>query len=248
MTQVFHRKDFRRFFTAFAIAFVVLTVTGPFGTYADLPLLPRMLYWLGALAGCGLFFQVTCKLAIHSSLPLPRAGRMVVGTLLGAPGATAVIYGLEQVFREGMALADAPELFGYTVVIGLIIGTVNFLPPFVRIENLDKGTEFDPAEVPFLERLPAEIGHDLIALSMQDHYVNVTTTQGQALIHMRFGDAVAELTAYPGRQIHRSHWIGLAHLSGIKKSGRQHTAELRNGVSLPVSARFLAPLQNIAKA
>ena len=49
--------------------------------------------------------------------------------------------------------------------------------------------------------------HDIIALQAQDHYVLAYLPRGKRLILYRFRDAVAELAAIDGAQIHRSWWI-----------------------------------------
>ena len=45
------------------------------------------------------------------------------------------------------------------------------------------------------------------SLSMQDHFVRVTTDRGSAMVLIRFSDAVRELAGHSGAQVHRSHWV-----------------------------------------
>src|SRR5690606_17132350 len=66
-----------------------------------------------------------------------------------------------------------------------------------------------PPRPAVLNRLPHHLRGRLIYMSMQDHYVDVHTDRGNALVLMRLGDAIAETGATPGLQIHRSHWVAL---------------------------------------
>jgi cbb3-type cytochrome oxidase subunit 3 len=90
----------------------------------------------------------------------------------------------------------------------------------------------------FLNRLPADIGSDLICLNMEDHYVRAYTTKGDALILMRFSDAVTELEGYSGQQTHRSWWVAYGAISQTSKDKRRHIAHLSNEMDVPVSQTY----------
>ena len=68
-----------------------------------------------------------------------------------------------------------------------------------------------PAETPapsgrFFDRLPDDLGRDIIYLTASAHYVDVITAAGSTSILLRFSDAVAELGDI-GIRVHRSHWV-----------------------------------------
>ena len=81
--------------------------------------------------------------------------------------------------------------------------------PLRQVEaNVGPSTGREPES--FLRHLPDGVGRDIISLKAAEHYVEVTTTSGTALILMRFRDAVAELGNL-GIRVHRSHWVAHRH-------------------------------------
>ena len=72
----------------------------------------------------------------------------------------------------------------------------------------------------FFDRLPDEIGRDIIYLSAAAHYVDVITCAGSASILLRFSDAVSELGDL-GIRVHRSHWVAYRHVKqAVRRDGR----------------------------
>lgn len=91
----------------------------------------------------------------------------------------------------------------------------------------------------FLARLPSQLGHDVIALQAQDHYLRVTTSEGSALILCRFSDAVAEMDAAAGIQVHRSYWVARSAIKRLQARDGRHQLLLGNGERVPVSRTYL---------
>ncbi len=120
-------------------------------------------------------------------------------------------------------------------MIGTFISYANFMPPFANLKREKRNFELDPERVPFLKRIPEEIGYRLVSLSMQDHYVEVDTARGRELVHIRFADALRELQHYPGSQTHRSHWISKTGVGRLWQEGRATFVETTDGRKLPVS-------------
>ncbi|MEM6456918.1 MAG: LytTR family DNA-binding domain-containing protein [Acidobacteriota bacterium] len=89
----------------------------------------------------------------------------------------------------------------------------------------------------FLDRLPANLGRDWVALSSELHYVRVHTTRGQALVLHSLRDALAALADVPGLQIHRGHWVADDHVVRLQRSGRGLVCVLDTGLTCPVSRR-----------
>lgn len=90
---------------------------------------------------------------------------------------------------------------------------------------------------PLFERLPAELGQDVVCIRADNHHVEVTTALGQARVLMRLGDAEADLAAYPGLRVHRSWWVNLAHVTALgETAGRDGgSLTLSTGAAVPVS-------------
>lgn len=110
------------------------------------------------------------------------------------------------------------------------------------LRKLLKSPHHKKAELPpghlFLKRLPNSIGHDLVCLEMEDHYVRVYTKEGEHLLLMRLQDAINELGDYDGFQTHRSWWVRAAAIVNAGKEGRKSFLILNNDVKVPVSQSF----------
>lgn len=90
---------------------------------------------------------------------------------------------------------------------------------------------------PLLSRLPFELGTDVIALEGKQHYVEVHTRKGSALILYRLSDAMRELSDH-GQQIHRSYWIAYSAVDCIQKDKGTYRVVLSPALSFPVSRAF----------
>ena len=121
----------------------------------------------------------------------------------------------------------------------ILIGTISL------INSIRKGESHSAAdlEYPFLDRLPYELGRELICLSMEDHYVRVHTQKGNTLILMRMSDAVKELQDYPGERVHRSWWVAKDSVQQVSKDQRKISLILKNGQIAPVSNRRVKELK-----
>lgn len=91
----------------------------------------------------------------------------------------------------------------------------------------------------FLERLPRDLGGELIALQAQDHYLRVTTRAGSALVLYRFSDALRDMEGTAGIRVHRSHWVARSAVQRLVARGGRHSLLLTNGERIPVSRTYL---------
>jgi hypothetical protein len=81
-------------------------------------------------------------------------------------------------------------------------------------------------------------GARIEALEAEDHYVRVYTTQGEALLRMRFGDAVAMVAHLDGIRPHRSWWVARDAAASLSRDGSRATLTLLNGLRIPISRRY----------
>ncbi len=107
--------------------------------------------------------------------------------------------------------------------------------PPVGDETLSVSRGHAPA---FFDRLPPEIGKDIVALEAQEHYTQVYTGEGTALILYRFGDAVKEMAPGQGLQVHRSFWVNTDAIYSVDRSGRSYELTLKNDLKVPVSRSY----------
>lgn len=242
----------------FACAIITFAFTGPFGTYDDLSFFKRLLYWTVAILGCGIFFWTIMYQTIYRPLlaRFPKLFRLVIGAGIAAVPASAVVYFLQVSLRHIPVPAERlPWLWFVVLFVGIGIGIIYFISPFGRFlqpEHNDPNLPVDmpadlkvnsvpPAFSRFLDRLPEKLGRDLVSLSMHDHYIEAVTSQGKAMLHLKFSDALEELQDYPGTRIHRSHWIAKHAVVGVEKRGRSIVAIMQDDRELPVSDTYKEP-------
>ena len=100
-----------------------------------------------------------------------------------------------------------------------------------------------------MQKLPPHVGKAIISLKAQEHYTEVTTRQGSALVYMRFSDAVALLgTAVAGAQIHRSHWVARDAVERVEREDGKLVIHLANGETLPVGRTYQHQARSLASA
>mgnify|MGYP005855786519 CR=1 FL=1 len=96
---------------------------------------------------------------------------------------------------------------------------------------------------PLVDQLPADLGSDIIALEMEDHYVRVHTALGSALVLMRLRDAMA-LVEGEGMQVHRSWWVARHAVEDVLRDGRNIRLKLARGIEAPVARANVAALRD----
>ena len=125
---------------------------------------------------------------------------------------------------------NAPWILGYRIKqVDLSVGSEQ------QAMEAKPAEEGIPTDAPLFKMLPSHIGTDVVFLKAELHYIEVNTTQGQALILYNLKDAMHELMHLPGLQTHRSYWVNLHHHKTFKKQGRQGVLIMNGGHEIPVS-------------
>lgn len=237
---------------------VILGLIGPLGSFND-PLPYRLVVWIAfAWLGYALYAPIdSVAVGLAPKLQLPVWGLRIAGVLISSIPMALVVYILprDQEYWRWPGLEFAFTHYLYVVMIGGLITLVNVLiqsPKMVGptsrafAAQADVDTPTNPSETPsarFLDRLPAELGSELIALEMEDHYVRAHTALGSELVLLRMRDAVAELDGIEGAQVHRSWWVARGAVSDVKREGRNIRLLLDNGIEAPVSRANVTPLK-----
>lgn len=230
-----------------------LGLLGPFGTFA-MPLAVRLLYWIGfILIGYAIFRPVQAvALWFAEETLVPTWAALLASAALASLPLTAVVgFAISGMRYDAQRMIDIfPPLYGQVFGIGLAIFVLMWLLFGQRHPAQTSGTVEPPRpvpldiasvqlperpEAPFFNRLPARLGHNLVCLEMQDHYVCAHTLSGSEMILMRLRDAVAELDGIEGMQVHRSWWVARDQVRAIRREGRAIKLELANGLLAPVS-------------
>ncbi len=225
---------------------MVLAVIGPFGTYVRMDLGARLIFF--GVVGVVNWLQVILLAAWLGTIePIDRwpvwARMTLVGLLAAVPNTIEVIL-VHGWVGQPIPWAAAPFLYPenafLTIAISIPVGL--FIEERLRARADAERTRV--AELPqaeatdFFRRIPPALGRDLLALQMEDHYLRIHTAVGSDLILMRLRDAIAELGAERGRQVHRSWWVANGAMKSAGRDGPRTTLTLRNGLSVPVSKTY----------
>lgn len=98
-----------------------------------------------------------------------------------------------------------------------------------------------------MTRVDVEARGELLALSIEDHYLNVYTSNGHAKINYSLAEAVTELenAQVDGLRIHRSHWVAKQALGRVVSDGHGYVAHVSNGLELPVGPTYVGLLKSV---
>lgn len=257
-----------RFWAAILTISLVLAVTGPFGTYGELALLPRLAYWFAIalttfLAG---FSAVGLLLRLLPAGIGPHPFRIALAGVTAGLPVTAIVVALNRSIFDDPAAATGGVAILF-VNCSLIAAAVTYL---FGLADTRPGGEADApqqretpaAEMPgdgeatsrpdrrprLLDRLPPGLRGRLAYLSMQDHYVDVHTDKGNTLVLMRLADAIGETAGVAGIRIHRSHWVAFEAVTGSRREKGKLFLQMTDGALLPVSRSFVAAVREAGLA
>jgi hypothetical protein len=86
------------------------------------------------------------------------------------------------------------------------------------------------------ERLPSEVGTDVIAVASELQYLRVWTPRGCALILGALADVESE-SAARGLRVHRSWWVASRHVISVRRTATGAVCVMSDGNHVPVSRR-----------
>jgi hypothetical protein len=92
-----------------------------------------------------------------------------------------------------------------------------------------------PARPAFLAGSRIPVGAAICAIKAEEHYIQIWSDNHTDMVRYRFRDALQDLAAMDGAQIHRSWWINWDCVNGGRPRGRSMILTLRNGLVVPVS-------------
>jgi DNA-binding LytR/AlgR family response regulator len=234
MRELMAKYSTERKLLIFVSLVALFTILGPFGTYGELNLWERFVLWTAVITVIGALMHFCIVLAIES----PRLSiahhpvRIAFGSAVAAlPGAATVVFLTGFVFSTGVSAEAVPLIWGQVFVVGTIAGIIEY-----PAQSSEQQT---PVTTAFHARLPKDGSHDIISLTMRDHYVEVATTIGRRLVLIRFSDALKELSGLDGLRLHRSHWVARQHIVSTSLSNKNAKVTLSDGRILPVSKTYL---------
>jgi len=208
-----------------------LGLIGPFGSYLnDGGPATRIVYWIGtSLLSC-IAFDLLLRTIAPRARALPRWFTILMAVMLAnLPLSVAT---------RAAALLIWPQLAG--------IGWLQWYGQALLVSALYVATHLalsasrrpSPAQ-----SIPLRLGHDVLCLQMEDHYVRVHGRDGSRLVHASLGRAAAELTGVEGMQVHRSWWVARDAVERVLEDNRTIRLRLRNGLEAPVGRTRIAALR-----
>jgi DNA-binding LytR/AlgR family response regulator len=237
--QIFTRSW--RFWATFALVVMLFAVSGPYGTSERMTFGVRLGYWLivhtttWAIAiVCAMVAEVLLRGRIGKTLV-----RMMIGSLVAALPIGFALGVIDFAFTGQWTEMDSGlhrALFALPLcALFCLLSYVAMQRQIAEVAIPAVSQPVTSSEPEILTRLKPHNRGALVRLSAEDHYTDVVTTRGHELILLRFADALKELGGTPGLQVHRSHWIAVAHVDELKRDNGKLFVVMKDGTEIPVS-------------
>lgn len=218
---------------------------------SGLPILAAFGLWASHILFAAGLFLALCWAFQNAPLrsPLPTVLSVILLPFLFAPISLLLDYGFGNPHAELQTGASLSSLYLAEVLavapVGLMVAIVTILALRWEAPRGDGSGQTGSALVlnEVFPDIPRSLGNDIVLVSAQDHYVEVITTNGRALLSEQFGECVEKLAQADGLQCHRSHWICLAHVRKLSRSGSAYSCTMSTGDEVPVSRRRYAELK-----
>lgn len=219
---------------------LIQTASGGFDS-DDVSFVHRLVLWGVVVSLVALQFLIVTSLVRVSGLSLRE--RRWPGWLIGF----AIVWPLVSLQVEGLkrtpllAYQAQDPLLEFTLFmapgIAFVCGLIVIIE--VQAERLRRQSEAQARWVP--KPLDAEPGSDawptgaVLSIETQDHYLSLTSTDGQSLVRATMNEAIARTEPGAGMQVHRSWWVAREAVDRAERRGRDHVLVLKDGRVVPVA-------------
>lgn len=228
------------------ICATLAATTGPFGTYEIQTFWLRLIYW-SLVTASSLVIGALCLAAAES---LAGADQLALADVLTVvimvPSFTPVLWVLTHSLLQGAA-ENGPtvtRLSYYVAVVTVFVCIFRrVLPGFGAIGYFAVAQETPTVRPRLMRRLTQGFRGPVVRMTVRDHFVDVVSETNTETLRMRFADAVQEMEPIVGHCTHRSHWVALDAIVGVKRGGGKITLKLSNGDHVPVSRTFRPELE-----
>jgi hypothetical protein len=153
------------------------------------------------------------------------------------------VAGISAFFKELIYLSDNHLALCALVMFPryLASGPPVHVPDTESTDGLARGAA-DPADQPpptsFLATLDPPLSGRILWIEAQEHYIRINTESESRMVLYRFADAIRELPASAGMQVHRSHWVCFSDIKALKREGQRLRLLLSSGDYVPVSRSY----------
>jgi DNA-binding LytR/AlgR family response regulator len=237
-----------RFWTTFTLVILIFVVSGPYGTLERMTLGIRLGYWLVVHAvtwAIAISLSITAEILLRNRLGHTLA-RMMIGSLVAALPIGFALGVIDFAFFGRWAEMETGfhrALFALPLCALFCLLTYTAMHRQIAEISAPAAVAAAPAASPssepeILARLKPQNRGAILRLSVEDHYTDVVTSRGHELVLLRFADALKELGATPGLQVHRSHWVADAHVETLKRDGGRLVLIVKDGTEIPVSRTY----------
>lgn len=217
-------------------------VLGPYGSYLNGPLGPRIFHFIVCFCVGTVIFGVLHRLAAAGAERFRVPVWLAIGVALfvGCVPLAVFISWLATTLWPILRDRIAPlEWYGQCVFL-----STPMLAFFVARRALKARASVARAMAPTIFPIVSEPKPgQVICLRMEDHYVRVHTLAGSRLVTGPFERVIAGLGNQEGMRVHRSWWVARAAVVGVVADGRNLRLELSGGLSAPISRASVARLR-----
>ncbi len=235
-------------FAASLLLATILAAAGAFGSFKIiLPL--RLAYWiLATLCAGGSLLAVRRLFSRYMKEGWVRTITVVLAAAV--PTALVAVAAATALIPAGVS---HPQILGfYPAAIVLNISLLALWRLGTKPNQVSEAGKSDPRDdsVPptIASKLPPKLTRSrLLVVEAQDHYLRVATCEGDALVYMRFSDALAALQQSDGVRVHRSWWVARASIESMKFTNGRGELTLVDGTTVPVSRRFAPDAKQLAR-
>lgn len=243
LREMRHVLSTPRTWAIIAAVSLLLGLAAPFDTDTFLRFWPRVAYWFSVVVltySAGAFTHIV----LARLLPPQASRRWLNYAITGLT--TGFIVSIILLLINWAALGVYPIERGYTIWLSLNVIAISLVISFViGLAEKPPALQNPPAQrVKILDRLPVDQRGALISLSVQDHYVEVSTSVGQTLVLMRLSDAIAQTEGVTGLQVHRSHWVAVSQVQASNRAGDKAVLTMRGGRDIPVSRTYIKAVRD----
>ncbi|MEO1200678.1 MAG: LytTR family DNA-binding domain-containing protein [Pseudomonadota bacterium] len=235
----------RRFWIVLASVIAILAMIGPFDTYGTLSLGERSLYWAVAATGSFWLGFVT-SMVVASTLErfaIPDLMAVILGGLVAGLPIAVLNAGLNSLVFNAAFGSEALSVLPYASAIAIIIAVL-----FEIVDSQGDGSRDWQGQAssqtsalavsPVLfDRLPSELGRDIVHVQAQDHYIQVRTMQGATLVLGSLSEAERDLASL-GARVHRSWWVSRDHMSHLTSGSGGLKLVTSLGDEIPVGRTY----------
>lgn len=225
-------------------AAVVIGLTGPFGTYTSMPVPSRLAYWsFVVITTFWIGFLPSFAVATWAEgLGLDPPWSIGLGGLAASFPVILWLAALHWAVLAEPFRDEALRLLPYILVIAPVVSLL-----FEAVEarkDMAALPTAAPSEPSWLDRLPPDLGRDLLLLQAQDHYLRAQTPLGETLLRGSIGEATEELGDY-GVRVHRSWWVSRSAIQSYRYLKGAPMVVLTTGQEIPVGRSFRRRLLDV---